>query len=306
MRFQDRDGEILKAIYKYGGMLSRRQLKAMFWPEATDRAMNKRLTPLSRADYVSWPTDEQYRTKPIPEPIIWLGTKGILHIAGQEGNEVQEPANNGENQSRQLEQTLRNFGIRWLREPNWNQIPHDLKVTDVWLAVEKAATDSPSFTLEYWIPEREFRSRPDKVEFTLKGKHESRRMIPDGYFVIADEERRAKEQSFRARFLLELDMATEDNPRFESEKIAAGAAYLQSSQYKERFGVNAGRWLIVTTGETRMKHLMERTAHAAGEAAGLFLFSTLRQALAVNMLTSPVWHRVDRSEPQVLLLSRND
>src|SRR5574341_213716 len=289
MRFQDRDGEILKAIYKYGGMLARRQLKAMFWLDTTMRAMNKRLTPLNRADYVCWPTDEQYRTKPIPEPVVWLGPKGILYVAGQEGNEIEEPANFGENQARQLEATLRNFGIRWLREPNWNQIPHDLKLVDLWLAVERATTDDTNFTLEYWIPEREFRSRPDKVQFTLKGKHLSRRIIPDGYFVIADEDRRARQETFRARFLLELDMATEDNPRFESEKIAAGAAYLQSTEYKERFGVTAGRWLIVTTGETRLRHLMERTAHSAGEAANLFFFTTLKQVLARDPLKSQIW-----------------
>lgn len=302
MRFQDRDGEILKAIYKYGGMLSRSQLKSLFWPDATNRAMNKRLTPLGDDNYICSPTSEQYRTKPIPEPIVWLDARGILYLAGQEGNHVEEPATFGESQMRQLETTLRNFGIRWLREPNWNQIPHDLKLIEIRLAVEKATTDNPKFTLEYWIPEREFRSRPDKVEFDLKGKHFSRRMIPDGYFVIADEERRVRQESFRARFLLELDMGNEDNPRFEAEKIAAGAAYLKSPEYKERFGVNAGRWLIVTTGETRLKHIMERTANSAGESASLFLFSTMKHVLATNPLLSPIWMRVGRWEPQALLV----
>ncbi len=301
MRFQDRDGEILKAIYRYGGMLSRRQLKAMFWPETTHRAMNKRLTLLGRDGYICWPTDEQYRTKPIPEPVIWLGVTGILYIAGQEGNEVQEPANTGENQLRQLESTLRNFGIRWLREPNWNQIPHDLKVVGFWQAVEGATNNEPKFTLEYWISEREFRSRPDKIEYRLGRKRLSRRVIPDGYFVVVDEERRARQETHRARFLLELDMANEPNPRFENEKLAAGAAYLQSPEYKERFGVNAGRWLVVTTGEVRMRHLMERAANSAGRAAHLFLFSTLKQTLATNPLTSPIWRRVGRREPQALL-----
>src|SRR5574341_726837 len=92
MRFQDRDGEILKAIYKYGGMLARRQLKAMFWLDATMRAMNKRLTPLSREGYICSPTDEQYRTQSgIPEPIVWLGPQGILYVAGQEGHVIEMP-----------------------------------------------------------------------------------------------------------------------------------------------------------------------------------------------------------------------
>jgi hypothetical protein len=46
LRFQPRDEEILNMIYEYGGVVAKRQLKEVFWPNKTDRAMEKRLAKL--------------------------------------------------------------------------------------------------------------------------------------------------------------------------------------------------------------------------------------------------------------------
>ena len=43
MRFQGRDGRMISAIHRYGGVLARRHLKGMFWHDATLRAAQKRL-----------------------------------------------------------------------------------------------------------------------------------------------------------------------------------------------------------------------------------------------------------------------
>ena len=48
MRFQERDGRIIMAIYEYDGVLARRHLQRMFWPHATLRAVQKRLAKLVR------------------------------------------------------------------------------------------------------------------------------------------------------------------------------------------------------------------------------------------------------------------
>ena len=42
MRFQDRDGEIIQAIKKYDGVLSRRQVKDLFWKDASSKTMERR------------------------------------------------------------------------------------------------------------------------------------------------------------------------------------------------------------------------------------------------------------------------
>ena len=62
---------------------------------------------------------------------------------------------------------------------------------------------------------------------------------------------------------MEMDLATHDNPSFGIEKAAAGAAYIKSEKYKKRFGSNSGRWLVITTGVTRMKNLMNQTREKA-------------------------------------------
>ena len=61
MRFQPRDSEIIFAIHKYDGVLARRQLKAMFWPETTPQAMERRLSLLQQNRFLDWPSKEPRR-----------------------------------------------------------------------------------------------------------------------------------------------------------------------------------------------------------------------------------------------------
>ena len=126
-------------------------------------------------------------------------------------------------------------------------------------------------------------------------------IIPDGYFVIVDENRKARGGAYKARFLVELDRATHDNPSFGIEKAAPGAAYISSPKYKERFGANAGRWLVVTTGEVRMKNLMLQTKERAKGEARLFFFTTLELLDKGNVFSSPVWWQVDQPDPNSLI-----
>ena len=44
MRFQQRDESILKTIQSYDGILARRQIKEMFWEDASNQAMERRLS----------------------------------------------------------------------------------------------------------------------------------------------------------------------------------------------------------------------------------------------------------------------
>jgi hypothetical protein len=127
----------LQALHEHDGLLAKRHLKAMFWPEATWRAMEMRLSLLYHQGYLDWPTREQFRTKPIPEPICWLGWKGISWIAGGLAGDMVWNNPPGEAQLRKLAVRLRQYGIPWLREPRWSQLGHDLAVVDVWLTVKR-------------------------------------------------------------------------------------------------------------------------------------------------------------------------
>ena len=305
MRFQDRDGEILQAIADYGGLVAKRQLKEMFWPGKSLRAMEKRLAKLRQNGLIAWPGREQRRSKPLPEPILWIDWKGMLWLAGKTGAVILSPVNEGENQMRLLENRLREAGYRWLREPRWMQLEHDLAIIDFRLAVEKSLSSLPHLVLEDWIHERAFHSNMDVVEFETEDRdgkvtHEKKGICPDSYFVVVDKRRQIGGSPARARFLFELDMSTHDNPSFGREKAVPGAAYIKSVAFKNRFEYNSGRWLVVTTGVVRMKNLIAQTKQSLGVGARVFLFTTLDEIKDANVLTAPIWRQADHQEPSAL------
>jgi hypothetical protein len=294
MRFQDRDFEIIKTIYDNDGVLAKRQLKQLFWPGNSTRAMEKRLAKLNHGEYLAWPSRDHWRSKPIPEPICWLGWRGILMVAGKRGIVIEPPGQSNENKLRRFEKELHDKGLRWMREPRWIQLEHDIAVTDFRLGIEQAVAEINSLTLENWITDGTFRSNMDVIEYAIKGKEgtlktEKKGICPDGYFEISDERRRINGTPARARFLVEIDMSTHDNPSFGREKAIPGVAYIKSAAYKNRFGYNSGRWLILTTGKVRMKNLVQQTIQSAGSGSKAFLFTTFEQLAGKNMLTEPIW-----------------
>lgn len=304
MRFQERDGEILTAIYEYGGVLARRHIKEIYWPDKSLRAMQKRMSALYHSGYISRTTYHYRMVTPRSEPIYWLGWKGILFVAGQFGVEIDAPKNDGESQMRKLQRTLLAEGIAWVRRPP-RSLAHNFAVVDFRFLAENSLEELPYLQMETWVPERAFRSDMDVVAFTTKKgdgrqKKTERGVIPDGYFVLSDEYRRNSGKRHRMQFLLEIDLATHDTRSFENEKIAAGAAYVASPQYRARFGSNAGRWLVVTTGEVRMRNLMRKARSQGGAASGLFFFTIFDSLSAGNIFTTPIWSLAMRDEPVAL------
>ena len=296
MRFQERDGQILSAIYKYDGVLSRRQIKAIFWPDATTQAMEQRLSLLFHNSFLNWPSPLQRRTKPIPEPVVWLGWRGILHVVHQKGVEIQSPTNAGENQLRSLDRGLHKQGLRWQREPRWSQLAHDIAVNDFRMIVEKATKKWPSLTLETWLPEGEFFSNMDVISVRYsdqKGKGKSRRkgIRPDGFFILVDHLRQINNSPARGRFLLEFDNGNHPLDRFGRDKAVPGVQYLRSTAYKKRFGFNSGRWLVVCNGKQRLHNLKAQTEKMVGKDASIFLFTTMNQVRPETVLNSPIWFR---------------
>ena len=84
-------------------------------------------------------------------------------------------------------------------------------------------------------------------------------------------------------FLLEIDMGSEDNPRFAREKVRPGIAYLEELKVCRRFGQPHGRYLVVTSGERRMLNMKAQTERNGG--SGLFYFSTFADMDAESVLT---------------------
>ena len=306
MRFQDRDGLILHAIQEYGGVIAKRQIHDLFWKGKSERAMQKRLSKLHNHRYINWPTLEQRKLNPIPEPIIWLGWKGALQIANKSNLKVDPPKTINENQLRSLELSLRRKGFRWLREPRWTQLHHDLITIDIRLKIGFDLQELKYLEMGRWINETDFRSNYDRISFTYKDRkgrlrHKKRGVIPDGYFCLLDKKRDTKGLPAKAHFLLEVDMATHDNPSFGIEKAAAGAAYIRSAEYKNRNGSNAGRWLIITTSDIRMGNLMQQTHEKAGKNSSLFFFMTFSDFFTNNVFLEPIWSVCGQNRKQKLL-----
>jgi hypothetical protein len=140
-----------------------------------------------------------------------------------------------------------------------------------------------------------FITRQEKVISRKKG------ICPDGMLVLVDEKRHRLNQPFRARFLLEVDMATHANLNFGWEKSLAGAAYIKSKPYLERFGNNSGRWLVITTSDTRMKNLMKQTVKMTPKDTGLFLFTTFQDFFSGNALQERIWSKCGLDSKVTLL-----
>lgn len=98
------------------------------------------------------------------------------------------------------------------------------------------------------------------------------------------------DQPAKARFLVEFDNSTHPLYRFGKHKALPGLNYIRSEVYKNRFGFNSGRWLVICKSETRLKHLKSQTEYVLGNQASNFLFSIISELNYQTVLTSPVWH----------------
>lgn len=186
MRFQPRDEEILGVVQRYGGVMAKRQLKHLFWSDKTWRAMEKRLAKLHGSGYLNWPTRDEWRSQPVPEPVCWLGWRGALLLGKSSGRDLPDLEAAKETQQRRLEVDLRKSGFHWIREPRWLQLKHDLRLVDFRMIMEEAVRGHKSLSLGGWVLEREFRSDPDVIEYENPGSdgHATKArkaILPDGF-----------------------------------------------------------------------------------------------------------------------------
>ena len=271
MRFTKRDGRILEAIHAFDGMMGENQIRCLFF--RGERRAKERLSLLFHNGYLARP--DRRRRFSIPCMVYWLDKRGAAYVAGLSGKELS--------------------GFKYRKRPTWLRIEHDLAVNDFRLDVMEACGMSPILEFEEWIPQGEFWASPDTVEYKdAAGRTIKRRIRPDAFFFI-------RRPGYRYRLLLEIDMATEDNPRFAREKVLPGTAYLQSEAYKRRFGGRSGRWLVVTTGERRMRNMKRQTEMTADRNASVFYFTTFDQVKPETVLTAPIWYRGGDDGPWPLI-----
>jgi hypothetical protein len=273
MRLTARDKRILEAVHAYDGMMGFTQIQRLFFGGKSQA--EHRLKLLYQNCYLNRPNREQRRR--VPEMIYWLDKKGARIVASLRGESYR--------------------GFSWRKKPRWFQVEHDLAVNDFRLDVEAACRENRDVSLERWVPESEFWTNADRISYTHRDREKKRNIRPDGYFLLSTER-------LYLRYLLEIDRSTEDNPRFYREKILPGLAYLRSDVYEERFGHRSGRWLVVTTGERRMRNMLRQARRA--EAKGLFYFTTYERLSVDTLLFSPIWRRADKDETVPLIFLGGD
>ena len=268
MRLTERDIRILEAVHAYDGMLGFQQIKRLFFTGKSQA--EHRLKLLYQHRYLNRPDKDQRRR--LPEMIYWLEKEGAETVASLQGTPIRE--------------------FTWRKQPRWFQVEHDLAVNNFRINMIEACVQDPEINLETWVPESDFWAYPDKVEYVYNDQRKERKIRPDGYFLLST-------PKYHFRYLLEIDRGTEDNPRFLREKILPGLAYLQTKAYKNRFGKRMGRWLVVTTGDKRLKNMLHQAR--IGKAKGLFYFTTYDRINVKTLLHAPIWKRADRKEPVPLL-----
>lgn len=284
MRLTDRDRELIAAIHAYDGMLAEYQIQQLFFPDVTDpRYVQDRLSKLFHNGYLAKP--DEGRRRQIKWTVYWLGPKGVEMLAGDAGVPVTK--------------------FKWRRPyERWGQVDHDVHTNDVHIAVSQAVSGLSEFRLMEWVGEQEFHRHPDQIEFLDNSGEKQKRIIyPDGYFLLGWYKNGA-EKPDKLRFLLEFDRGHHSGINFAAEKVRPGIAYLRSLQYKERFGFNAGRWLVVIDtpdSDLRLSFLKERTEATGLSDAKVFFFTTFEAIKRGNILTDRIWQQAGTGQTVALL-----
>ena len=259
MRLTERDVLLLSLIWQYR-VLRRDQIQQLLFP--SKNTANERLKQLYQHGFL------QRRWLPVE---YGQGMSQALYLLAARGADL-------------LAQRLGfdRGAIHWRASHNKVSSPfleHMLMINDVRINSTLAAKTA-GYRIERWLTQEELSASPDHVH--LSGVNGSRRVavIPDSYFCLRIERR-------RAHFFIEADRATVSNRRW-SQRVFAYLEYVRSGQYTRRYGARCLRVLTVTTGAKRLANLKRTTERAEG--GPMFWFATLGEVTADAVLRQCIWH----------------
>jgi hypothetical protein len=289
LRLTLRDVAILEDIYT-ARFMTVPQIQALHWrqsnggqPIATRKACQRRMRQLFEHGLVRR-IEPLIRYSEGKKPLIYAIAKGGAQILANElGIEI-IPSDYKPQSA----------------EENYPFLQHILDTTALRIAFTNAA-QAAGIQLELWRNERELKSEgmSDVIVLTgPDGKQHKAAVVPDAVICL---NRNGK----RACFLIELDRrtVTVDPSKWEkrgwARKVRQYLAYFAADAYKQRYGNLVAHVLTVTTGEKRLDHLAEATKTAGGGKR--FWFTTFASASQENILTTPIWARVNMEGLHALL-----
>lgn len=287
-----RDHTFLERLLDYG-ILTFEQVQTIFFPESEKTTRDKktrmygvtstvlnRLYALEKAGYIVLSTHEETaRLK--NTRVVWLSRMGAQEIAGD------------------LKIDIKN--LHWQKpHSRLTQLSHDLFCNTFRIRLEAALPHQRECSLKEWVSGRLLASDSDTIEYALpidgKMGTKKRKIIADSFCILTVGET-------TARYPIEIDNSTLSQTRILKEKIYAGLAYINSPEYKRRYGENRGRWLFIMESERRMKNLQETVLRELGKVKAIaFYFTTFENITTHNVLTDPIWFLGGASQvPQSLL-----
>ena len=268
MRLTRRDMHVLLAVRDYR-VLRRDQVQRLLFP--SKNTANERLKRLYQHGFL------QRRWRPVEygqgmsQALYLLDGRGAEMLAQSSGTDREE--------------------IRWRASHNLvssSFLEHALMFNDVHIAVT-LATRRSDVRISRWLGEQALSAEPDHVRIPSLSRPVA--VIPDGYFVLEEGDR-------RAHFFLEADRATLSNKRW-GRRIRAYAAYVHSGQYARRYATRSLRILTVTTGPKRLANLKATTEGVGG--GELFWFATQDTVKTNTALFAPIWQIAGRDGEHPLL-----
>jgi hypothetical protein len=278
-----RDASILQAVYSYRA-LTTQQIATLLFVPTTKTWCDYRLKLLFHHGYLYRMEQPQLPSEPRRPLVYWLDRKGAEELA-----------------------TIRECSVKDLdwerteRKVSYYFLEHTLAINDYRIATTKAA--AAHATLEVWHDERTLKRTHKQDTITLKsstGERQTTTLIPDGYFLLANEKRRYH------RFL-EIDRATETGKangelkRDWARKIACYLEYYRAGHFQQRYHSRGMVVLTITTGEKRLANLKRITEEMGGRER--FWFTTFERLKApdTDILTSSIWNVATTDEQRSLI-----
>ena len=176
-----------------------------------------------------------------------------------------------------LEMDMAEVTKQYRRSKTPTFIEHTLEIVSLMLAFREVAVQDPKIKMERWVPEMLCRHEYQIQQGSSRWVKEI--FKPDGFVRLV-----TKSGGQLWNYFIEVDLGHTSSCQFRG-KLIAYEQYLKSGLFREIYGCDSFRTLVVTTSPKRLENL--RTLVAAQQSS-LFWFTTFAAIRPVGIL-APIW-----------------
>ncbi len=274
--------QLLEAIHRYGGFVTDEFVDTFFLEcrqadepvPNSNRYIRRRKQLMRQARIIRMVAPDGLKG-------FVLGVDGARYVASKYGKKL-----SGKNK----------FSYR-RRQPIY--VHHDWREAQTHIRFEEACHQHKRVKLREYRHELELRLFPVVTECydPDRKEHYTRKIIPDS---LVDLDFRMREYSLP----IEIDMGTRFDPNIARHKLIPIMFY-QRAEKRDYWGRKPSRWLWITTGEVRLRHLktkIEELAQALHNPllAHQIVMTTWDKYKVPNIFKEPIWTQAGRSENDYL------